>query len=472
MDSENMDNDSEEQVLKILSNPIRATIVKKLYDDSLTFTHLMQLTGCKTGQLSFHLKKLDYLVEQDELKRYRLSKKGKEDVEAILPMLGNNEKDNSYSCDNLSGEEDNGQLGFAFKQFWDSLGLLIFSFMSAIKQGVLYVLDSLKAEAGLSSTKKKTSSLFLIVQSRVTSVLKAGRKASKPAFCYLFLILGLLLFIPAVFSLAHPAFDSTLNSAARIRVYEMTPEEISFANDLYAKEMLPDQRNFQENDFQENDSLLMSKAMYYEYRVGFPLSVQKIEAWNEARVPARIQFLKDFILSGLILSIVLLLLGGILAYSQNSLLKRAINSSVTASVLLILIVVYMLLVLNAFVTWGYSYPNIVFNNASLMLKHLIALLLLLLFLSSSGLLFMMKKKQEEHVENEGINKTLPQGSEEETFDKEISDEDDEQIEKDQTYLIEKSTTAEDGAYKEKILVGDDGEKLYCWDERKGPLDSL
>ena len=56
-----MDNDSEEQLLKILSNPIRATIVKKLYDDSLTFTHLMQITGCKTGQLSFHLKKLDIL---------------------------------------------------------------------------------------------------------------------------------------------------------------------------------------------------------------------------------------------------------------------------------------------------------------------------------------------------------------------------------------------------------------------------
>ena len=464
-----MDNDSEEQLLKILSNPIRATIVKKLYGDSFTFTHLMQLTGCKTGQLSFHLKKLDYLVEQDELKRYRLSKKGKEDVEAILPMLGKNEMENDYSCDNLSIEEDSGQLGSAFKQFWDSLGLLIFSFISALKQGVLYVLESLKAGAGLSSTKKRTSSLFSGVKGRMTSVLKTSRKASNPVFCYFFLILGLLLFIPAVFSLAHPAFNSTLDSAARIGNYEMTPEEINLANDLYAKEMLLDQRNYL-----GNDGHLMNKAIYYEHTVGFPLSAQKIEAWNEAKVPARIQFVKDFVLSSLILSLVLLLLGGVLAYSRNSLLNRAINSTVTASILLILIALYMLLILNAFATWGYSYPNLAFNNASLMLKHFIALLLLLLFLSTYGLLYMIKKERERHMENhpEGIDKTFPPGSEEETIVKEISDGDDKQIEKDQAYLVEKSTAVGDGAYKEKILVGDEGEKLYYWDERKGPVDGL
>lgn len=64
----------------------------------------MQLTGCKTGQLSFHLKKLDYLVEQDELKRYRLSEKGKEDVEMILPMLGNGEKEKKAVPGTISPE--------------------------------------------------------------------------------------------------------------------------------------------------------------------------------------------------------------------------------------------------------------------------------------------------------------------------------------------------------------------------------
>lgn len=73
---------------------------------------------------------------------------------------------------------------------------------------------------------------------------------------------------------------------------------------------------------------------------------------------------------------------------------------------------------------------------------------------------------------EGIDKTFPPGSEEETIVKEISDGDDKQIEKDQAYLVEKSTAVGDGAYKEKILVGDEGEKLYYWDERKGPVDGL
>ncbi|WP_269848892.1 hypothetical protein [Methanosarcina horonobensis] len=115
----------------------------------------MQLTGCKTGQLSFHLKKLDYLVEQDELKRYRLSEKGKEDVEMILPMLGNGEKEKSSSWDNFSGEEDGVQLGCAFKQFWDSLGLLIFSSLVAVKRGILYALDGLKTGTLMLAEKKE-----------------------------------------------------------------------------------------------------------------------------------------------------------------------------------------------------------------------------------------------------------------------------------------------------------------------------
>jgi len=111
-----MDKESEERVLKILSNPIRATIVRNLHKDKLSFTHLMQITGCKTGQLSFHLKKLDYLVEQDELKRYKLSDNGTEYAEAILPRL-------ERVKHNVS--EDGMEVSFAFRLFVESLMYLI-----------------------------------------------------------------------------------------------------------------------------------------------------------------------------------------------------------------------------------------------------------------------------------------------------------------------------------------------------------
>jgi len=469
-----MDNDSEEQLLKILSNPIRATIIKKLYDDSLTFTHLMQLTGCKTGQLSFHLKKLDYLVEQDELKRYRLSKKGKENVETILPMLGNGEKENNYSWDNLSGEEDNVQLGHAFKQFWASLGLLIFSFFSAVKHGVLYFLNSLKEKDWSDSTNRNSQSLLSVIKGRISSTPKAIRKSLNPILCYFFLILGLLFFIPAVFSFAHPAFDSTIDSAARIMAYEMTPEEISLANELYENEMLLYQRNYQENSY----SPLMRKAMYYERSVGFPLSTQKIEAWNEAKVPSRVQFFNDFALSGLGLSLVLLLLGGILAYRRNSLFRRVINSIITTSILLILITLFILLETNAFFAWGNSHLDLAaLKGFSLMLKHLIALLFLLLFSSTAWLLFLKTKERKGHLEKEleVINKPFLPVSEteipsEETLEEETLDGEGHCIEKDQAYLEERITGAGDADDAEKLLAEGDCDGIYCWDEKKGTVD--
>ncbi|AKB38920.1 hypothetical protein MSSAC_4330 [Methanosarcina siciliae C2J] len=501
-----MDNDSEEQLLKILSNPIRATIVKKLYDDSLTFTHLMQITGCKTGQLSFHLKKLDYLVEQDELKRYGLSEKGKEDVEAILPMLGNGEKEKGSSWDNFSGEEDGVQLGCAFKQFWDSLGLLIFSFLAAVKHGSLYVLGSLKTgtlklfdkgseisgfaktrlikassriqvsgkgeKVGFSSIKSKIGSLLSAIRTHGISVLKTGWKSLNPIFCYFFLIFGLLLFIPAVFSLAHPAFDSTLDSAASIGLKELTPEEISLANDLYEKEMLPDQQNFQGN----YDSL-MYDAMYFEDTVGFPLSAQKIEAWNEAREFARIRLVKDSVLSGLSLSLVLLLLGGILAYGRKSLLKRVLNSTITASILLILIAVFVLLNVNAVFASEYSNLdpafNSVFDSVPLMLKHLIILLLLLLFSSASGLLFLIKRGRAgcEKDESSESDEVFSANSKKETSVLETLDEAVEPSGKDQADTNEKNSAVRGAACSEENPAEDEGEDLYSWHERERVVNS-
>lgn len=416
-----MNNTSEEQLLKILSNPIRATIVKKLYDDSLTFTHLMQLTGCKTGQLSFHIKKLDYLVEQDELKRYRLSEKGKEDVEAILPRLGNPEKENCSFWNNSFADKEDIQLSYAFKEFWDSLGFLILSFLATLKHATLGILGGLKSRVLKISTKtrgifatakthlngdnsgvrtifqkgkielgkikSKTGSFFSLLLVLGVSALKKSRKALNPIFCYSFLILGLLLFIPSMFSLVHPSFGPTLDSAAKIGLTELSPEEISFVNNLYEKEMLPNQRNFQGN----SDSLMYS-ALYYEDTVGFPLSVQKIEAWNEAKAKARVHLVKDYVLSGLSISIVFLLLGGVMTYRRNALLK-ALNSTITASVILILVAVFGLLNINAILASNSGYPESVFNSIPLMLKHLIALLLLILFLSIAGTLFIRDKKE-------------------------------------------------------------------------------
>ncbi|WP_269848893.1 hypothetical protein [Methanosarcina horonobensis] len=185
----------------------------------------------------------------------------------------------------------------------------------------------------------------------------------------------------------HPAFDSTLDSAARISLNELTPEEISLANELYEKEMLPNQRNFQGN----YDSLMFD-AIYYEDTVGFPLSAQKIKSWKEAKAFARVQFVRDSVLSSLSLSLVLLLLGGILAYGRNSMLRRVLNSAINASILLILIAVFVLLNINAVFASEYSYPDSVFNSVPLMLKHLIGLLLLLLFSSAAGFLFLVKKR--------------------------------------------------------------------------------
>lgn len=507
-----MDNDSEEQLLKILSNPIRATIVKKLYDDSLTFTHLMQLTGCKTGQLSFHLKKLDYLVEQDELKRYRLSEKGKGDVEAILPMLGNGEKENGNSWDNYSGDKEGAQLGCAFKQFWDSLGLLILSFLAAIKHGILYVLGGLKAgimklfekggefstatkthltgerggKGGLSGIKRKTCGFLSALPARGVSALKACRKALNPIFCYSLLIMGLLLFIPAVFSLAHPSFDPTLDSVARLGLKELTPEEISLANDLYAKEMLPNQRNYQGNDDLLMYYLHPGTNLYYEDTVGFPLSARKIKDWNEAKARARGRFVKDSVLSGLSLSLVLLLLGGILAYRRNAIFKRVLNSVITSSILLILSAVFVLLNINTVL--AYSNLDPIFNNVLLMLKHLIALLFIILFSSTAGVLYLQKKMgKPDHTEDESagagsveVGEALAADLEEESLIAEALDEGEKTSDVDQVDaglsdvsladMEKKSPVSGAAACSEESIAEVKGEGPYGWHEREGTVN--
>lgn len=63
-----------DDIYKVLSNPIRKKIIISLMNDTLSFSHLMKITNCETGKLSFHLSKIKDYMEQDDLKRYRLKK--------------------------------------------------------------------------------------------------------------------------------------------------------------------------------------------------------------------------------------------------------------------------------------------------------------------------------------------------------------------------------------------------------------
>src|SRR4030067_1291021 len=63
-----------EAVHRMLSNPIRKKIIVSLMNDKLSFSHLMKITQCETGKLSFHLSKMKEYLQQDELKRYGIKK--------------------------------------------------------------------------------------------------------------------------------------------------------------------------------------------------------------------------------------------------------------------------------------------------------------------------------------------------------------------------------------------------------------
>jgi len=269
-----MDDESEELLLKILSNPIRASIVRNLYKDKLSFTHLMQITECKTGQLSFHLKKLDYLVEQDELKRYKLSDKGIEDVEAILPHLSKVEH-------NVSGEEI--EVGFAFKLFVESLVYLISSCFFAVKY---FLIHSCKYLVGICSIGfgylknliAKSSSHFDIIiifwqratdnmrlfskrlskmtnetvkslKSLVIVIMKSTKRSMNPMFSYSLIVIGLMLFVPAAFLSINPQFDSLSNSVTQVNRPYISIDQMNQANQLYEKELLPGQQHYQIGDY-------------------------------------------------------------------------------------------------------------------------------------------------------------------------------------------------------------------------------
>ncbi len=410
MVSDKMNEISEERLLKILSNPIRATVVRNLYKDKLSFTHLMQITGCKTGQLSFHLKKLDYLVEQDELKRYKLSDQGIEDVEAILPHLSKVENNDS---------EERIEVNFAFKLFVESLVHLIGSCIFAVKY---FLTHSCKYLVGICSRgfgylKKliaKSSSHFDIIKifwqratdnmrlfskrlskmtnetlkslkSLVTVTWKFIKRSMNPMFSYSLMVIGLMLFVPAAFMSVNPQFDSLSNSVAYVDRPHLSIDQMAQANQLYEKELLPNQQHYQGDG--HNSTLY--ESMFYINKFGYPLTPETIDTWRNEYVKRRIQYIKDTIFAALSISSVMMLIGGLLALEKKILQKRFLLSTITASILLLMTSIILLISINAGILANFNQMIKAMASVTFSIRNFIGILLLITF-SSSGLFVYLK----------------------------------------------------------------------------------
>ena len=401
---------SEDRLLKILSNPIRATVVRNLHKDKLSFTHLMQITGCKTGQLSFHLKKLDYLVEQDELKRYKLSDQGIKDVEAILPHLSKMENDDS---------EEGIEVTFAFKLFIESLIHLISSCISAVKS---FCIHSYKRVIeicfkGFESLKKliaKSSSLFDVIKtfwrratnktryfskrlsqmtnetlkslkSLVIVIVRSIKCSMNPMFSYSLIVVGLMLFIPAAFISVSPQFDSLSNSVAYVNRPHLSVDQMAQANQLYEMELLPNQQHYQGDGY--NSTLY--ESMGYINKFGYPLTPENIDTWRNEYFKRRIQYIKDTIFAALSISSVMMLIGGLLALEKKILQKRILFSAITASIFLLLASIILLISINDGILANFNQMNRAIASITFSIRNFIGILLLITF-SSSGLFVYLK----------------------------------------------------------------------------------
>lgn len=390
-----MDIETEENILKIMSNPIRKTIIRNLYKDKLSFTHLMQITGCKTGKLSFHLNKLAYLLEQDELKRYKLSDKGKEICEAILPRLAEEEH---------KVPEEEIEVGFAFKQFIESLIYLTGTSILAIKY---IVVRSWRCFVNIFSTGTEyveilaSDSSFLrhafekikFFNRGVSGTIKSIKCSINPLFSYSFMVIGLMLFIPAVFVSVSPGFGPVLNSVVEVSVNKphLSDDQMVEANQLYEQELLPNQRLYE--DFNYTRYTYMNSIN----KIGYPLTSDRVEAWWAEYVEKRIQFFKDAVFAALSVSLVMMLIGGLLALEKKTLLKRFLLSTMFSSVLLLLVSVVLLIIINASVTANYYQTDKAIGSVTFLLKNLIGIVLLIFFSSSGLFVYLNTKKKNFNV---------------------------------------------------------------------------
>ena len=75
----------------------------------------------------------------------------------------------------------------------------------------------------------------------VISAMKYFRYSINPLISYSFMIIGLMLFIPAIFVSVSPGFDYLLSSVAEDGKPVLSEDRIDLANQLYEDEMLPNE---------------------------------------------------------------------------------------------------------------------------------------------------------------------------------------------------------------------------------------
>lgn len=76
-------------VYEILMHPVRRLLIQTLHQRTgCSFTELMEVTGEATGSLSFHLRKVEPLLSQDEDKKYHLNLTGEKVYSALRQMDG------------------------------------------------------------------------------------------------------------------------------------------------------------------------------------------------------------------------------------------------------------------------------------------------------------------------------------------------------------------------------------------------
>ncbi|MFQ6052009.1 MAG: ArsR/SmtB family transcription factor [Candidatus Hydrothermarchaeota archaeon] len=76
MTKELKDNEINE-IYSVLSHPLRREVLKLLYEEKLSFSHMLEHLEVEPGTFGHHLKKLDDFLERDENKNYFLSEKGR-----------------------------------------------------------------------------------------------------------------------------------------------------------------------------------------------------------------------------------------------------------------------------------------------------------------------------------------------------------------------------------------------------------
>lgn len=86
-------------IYDVISHPVRRGIIVFLHEKkAASFTEIMEFTGENTGSLSFHLKKMEYVLMRDDNQRYLLNEEGKRAF-SIMNLNQKDEKD-GYSIQN------------------------------------------------------------------------------------------------------------------------------------------------------------------------------------------------------------------------------------------------------------------------------------------------------------------------------------------------------------------------------------